>query len=61
MPCYSVQNPPFEVGYEENEGKGAEGKVDPFFFSLACHFLERQVRKVHGTLADVLATPVISG
>lgn len=31
MPYYSVQNPPFEVGFEEDEGKGAEGKTDPFF------------------------------
>lgn len=31
MPYYSVQKPPFEVGFEEDEGKGAEGKTDPFF------------------------------
>lgn len=59
MPYYSVLKPPFEVGFEEDEGKGAEGKTDPFF-PLVYDFLERQVRKVHGTLPDVLATPVIS-
>ena len=60
MPYYSAQKLPFEVGFEEDGRKGAEGKIDPFF-PLAYDFLERQVRKVHGILADVLATPVISG
>lgn len=59
MLYYSVRKPPFEVVFEEDEGKGAEGKIDPFF-PLAYDFLERQVRKVHDTLAEVLATPVIS-
>lgn len=59
MPYYSVEKPSFEVRFEEDEGRGAERKTDQFF-PLAYDFLQRQVRNVHGTLSDVLATFVIS-